>query len=192
LEIGWVGAGFLVLSAVNFTPMNRFFSLLAVPALLSATLCRAQDDGFKDALTTIMRDAPNQFRNIKGRQVSDNMYNIVWDCGVKIPGMVAARFVYSKGTFYEGALLQTDDTTAVRTAYNHYIQVLDGCLKPQGYTALATENLKPGAEPWDKVAFLPHLAPETPLEKCPSHVALEVTYSKERQNYTLELYIYEH
>ena len=151
----------------------------------------AQSSEFYDGVTTIMRDAPNQFRNIRGKTVSDNFFAIVWESGIKLPGALAARFVFSKGMSYECAFLQTNNIADVKGVYDRYVSLLDSCLKPMGYTMSLSDNFFPGMAEYKKVAFLPEIDPEKG-EKSKPHLAIEVTYSKEKQLYTVVLFIYEH
>ncbi len=158
---------------------------------LSCTVS-AQTNSFNESLAVIMRDAPNQFKNIKGKIISNSQFSIVWDCGIKIPGTIASRFVYAKGTFYEGALLQTSDIKDIGAVYQHYINLLDSSLSPLGYTRSESDNFFSGLELYKKVAFLPTIKPGTHIENAPPHLALEVTGSKEKGQYTVVLFIYEH
>ena len=150
----------------------------------------AQDNEFRQAVSVIMRDAPNHFVNIRGKEKSNSVFAITWESGVRVPGTVASRFVYNKGLYYEGALVQVTDTILIRPVYNAYAAKLDSMLLPLGYERSDFDNFYPGLATFPKITYLP-VSPEKSAEK-PSHLALEVTHSKELNAYTVVLFIYEH
>jgi len=152
----------------------------------------AQNSDFCDAVQIIMRDAPNQFRDICGKEVSNSMFAIVWESGIKLPGTIAARFVYAKGLFYEDALLQTRNKQDIMPVYNMYTNMLDSCLMPLGYVPVDIENANPGLEGYKKIAWFDEQVQDTSSKTIPPHVALEVTQTNEKDLFTLVLFIYEH
>ena len=172
--------------------LYKKITTLVLLIVICKTTAFAQQNNFYNALTAIMHDATNQFRNIKGKTVSNSMYAIVWDCGIKIPGTIASRFVYANGTFYEGALLQTNNIADVKPVYEHYVTLLDSCLAPMGYEKILSENFYPDMGAYKKVAFLPTNVPGEKIENGVPHLAIEVTHSKEKEQYTVVLFIYEH
>lgn len=177
----------------NFTAMLIKKSIIIFfVTLISIFKLQAQVSGFFDAITAIMHDSPNQFRNIRGKVINNSIYAITWECGIKVPGTIASRFVFAKGTYYEGALLQTTDIGDVKRGYQHYIAILDSFATTLGYTKSASDNFFPGMGEYKKIAYLPKISNNSKPEESPPHLALNVTYSKEKDIYTIELYIYEH
>ncbi len=169
----------------KYKQVFKVFVLCLLPACL-----RAQESDFNDAVTAIMRDAPSDFRDVKGKQKNNSIFAIVWDCSIRVPGTIASRFVYSKGLYYEGALAQTTDTAQIRKVYTEYAAKLDSLLVPQRYQRNDFENFYPGLEHFPKATWLPE-RPKNPLEALP-HLALEVMYSKELKSFTAVMFIYEH
>ena len=170
--------------------MRKAFILLIL-CITGWLVTQAQNSEFYRSVKTIMHDAHDGFRNIMGKEVSNSYFAVVWDCQIKVPGTIASRFVNAKGMYYEGALLQTRDTSDIRPVYNHYVHLLDSCLNPDGYKTNWLDNFYPGIENFKKVAYIID-DDNTPIKMRPPHVALEVTHLKEKGLYTLILYIYEH
>ncbi len=152
----------------------------------------AQSDEFCEAVHVISRDAPNQFRNIKGRITESNANAVIWASGVTLPGSIGARFVASMGLFYECAFLQTRNKSDLKEPYYMYKSYLTTCLSPLGYTLTEQPNFSPGLDEYKKLVFMPVVREGVKAEKAPSHVALEVTYSKDMGQYTIVLFIFEH
>lgn len=148
--------------------------------------------GFCDATSTIINDAPNRFRNIKGRMVQSNFSAVVWECGVQVPGTMASRFVSSMGFFYEGAFLQTGNKNEIRPVYEKYKDLLQKCLAPLGYSMSLSDNFYPGLAEYKKLVFILDLKEGTKVEKAPPHVTLEAIYNKDSGKYTVVMYIFEH
>ena len=155
-----------------------------------ATKAYCQENEFSNAVKVIMRDAPNDFRNIRGKEKNNSLFAIVWDCGITVPGTIASRFVSSKGVYYEGALVQATDTAIIRSVYKTYIAKLDSFLLPMKYERSDFDNFYPGLSGFPKIAYLPE--PADKPKNAPAHLALEVTHSKELNAYTVVLFIYEH
>jgi hypothetical protein len=167
-------------------------SLLLVFSIILFTKAYGQEDEFCSAVNTIIRDAPNKFRNIKGDVVGDNPNATMWACGIQVPGVIGSRFVSSMGLFYEGAFFQTKNKEALNDAYNKYKSLLAGCLEQQHYKLSTQPNFYPGMSDYKKVVFMPVVDSNATLSTAPSHVTLEATFSKDVKLYTVVMYIFEH
>ncbi len=155
--------------------------------------CYGQDGGdFCDAISVITRDAPNRFRNIRGKEQDSGPSGIIWDCGIKPPGVMASRFVVSMGLFYEGAFFQAKNKDELKEAYNKYKELLSSCLTPQGYKMSMQDNFSPGLGDYKKVVFIKDATEDVKVANIPAHIAMEATYNKEIGKYTVVMYIFEH
>ncbi len=178
------------------------FALLLLLAATGLSPAYSQNDDFCKAVMAIVNDAPNSFRNIKGAPLKGGS---MWECGIKVPGTIASRFVYVTGICYEGAFFQTWDKKEVKGAYEKYKDILANCLAAKGYTMTAVDNFYPGLGDYKKLIFMleekdepvvskPKLKstpkPKRPLP--PAHFAMEVNYSKEVGKYTIGMFIFEH
>ncbi len=148
-----------------------------------------QSADFCKAVSTIIKDAPNGFRNIKGKP---DQSGHVWACGIKVPGTLASRFVESMGLFYEGGFFQTKNKEELKGAYEKYKGILSSCLSAQGYTMTQVDNFYPGMGDYKKVIFMNEQENEPQTSKPPAHITMEVLYSKDLGNYAIVMYIYEH
>ncbi len=148
----------------------------------------AQQDEVCDAINAIVRDAPNQFRNVRGDAVKSR----IWACSIQVPGTISSRFVGSMGLFYEGAVLQTKNKDDVKAVYDKYKAILKDCFSAQGYKMITEDNFYPGLEAYKKLAFMPPAKDDQKSSDMPAHAAIEVTYSKQVGYYTVVLYIFEH
>ncbi len=167
--------------------MKILFSFLFL--ILISENAVAQSGDFCNAVNTIVRDAPNKFRNIKGVQKESHMNASSWDCGIKVPGTIASRFVASMGLFYEGAFFQTADVAEVRAVYEEHKKELNDCLTAQGYKVSQQDNFYPGMKDYKKLVFMP----DDPKAKVPPpHITMEATYNKTVGKYTVVMYIFEH
>ena len=164
------------------------FSLLLVAGHCSVAYGQGGD--FCEAVQTIANDGANRFRNIRGKKNGDNATSTMWESGIKIPGVISARFVASLGLFYEGAFIQTKDKEAAGKVYQKYKQTLSDCLIPEGYTMSLQPNFYPTLSEYKKVVFMPKPHPTDTIP--PSHITLEATYSKTVGLYTVVMYIFEH
>lgn len=171
--------------------IKKLFLLVLTIGLLCSN-AYSQQDAFCDAVSTILRDAPNKFRNIKGKEVNANMNAIIWECGIKVPGTIGSRFVVSMGAFYEGAFYQTRNIGEVKAYYDKYKDMLNACLKPQGYVMTSTENFYPGLGEYKKLVFMKEVKEEMKPTDAPPHVTLEAAYNKDAKNYTVVMYLFEH
>ena len=159
-----------------------------------------QANDFCNAVNVILRDAPNKFRDIKGRMTESGLYATIWVSGINVPGAITTRFVESHGLFYEGAFYQTRDKETLRAAYNKYKDLLSSCLLPQGFKMSLHDNFYPGLGDYKKVVFIQEPADELHADTVtahisdtiPPHVAMEVDYSKESGKYTIVMFIFEH
>ncbi|MFI5196057.1 MAG: hypothetical protein ACHQD8_03120 [Chitinophagales bacterium] len=152
----------------------------------------SQQGDFCDAVTTIIRDAPNKFRNIKGKEIESNMNAIIWECGIKVPGTIGSRFVVSMGGFYEGAFFQTRNKGELKDFYDKYKDLLNACLAPQGYVLSLSDNFYPGLGDYKKIVLMQEVKTDTNAYSAPAHVTMEAVYNKDAKNYTLVIYIFEH
>ena len=152
----------------------------------------AQDDDFCHAVSVILRDAPNEFRNVRTNLTQTSVGMKIYKSGVIVPGTIRSRFVFTMGNFYEGALAQSRDLKVIKAAYDLYMKKLENCLKPKGLTMKFNDNFTPGLSEYKKVVYLPTISKNTDLKALKGHVAMEVDYSKTSGLYTLIFYIYQH
>jgi len=167
----------------------RMVFFLVVVVGLSYGKGYSQQSDFCDAVTTILRDAPNRFRNIKGNTITSNETAITYECGIKVPGSIGSRFVVSMGLFYEGAFFQTRKKEELKALYDKYKDLLIACLAPQEYAVTFTPNFYPGLDGYKKVVLMQSTNTDA---KAPAHVTMEATYNKDIKNYTIVIFIFEH
>ena len=172
--------------SVMFLKKALLFLLIVLPFSRNA---RGQQGDFCNAVSTILRDAPNKFRNIKGKLQEANANATMWASGVQVPGTIGSRFVFSMGLFYEGALLQTKNKADLKAVYDKYRGLLNDCLAPQGYKVTLSNNFYSGLAEYKKVVFMLDAKDEP---KPPAHVTMEATYNKDVDKYTVVMYIFEH
>jgi hypothetical protein len=178
------------------------FVFLALVACTFFSTAYSQNDDFCKAVMAIVNDAPNSFRNIKGAPLKGSG---MWECGIKVPGTIASRFVYAMGLYYEGAFFQTKNKEDLKGAYEKYKEILSACVSAKGYTMTAVDNFYPGLGNYKKLIFMREekedeviakpktksaSKPKQPLP--PAHFAMEVDYSKEVGKYTIVMFIFEH
>ena len=166
-----------------------FFTLIFLAGYNSV---EAQSTDFCEAVTAILRDAPNQFRNVHGSLKESNSAASIFKTNIIVPGTINSRFVSSMGLFYEGAIFQTRDKNALRSVYEQYKARLDTCLSAQGFNMRTTNTFYAEIEEFKKVIYMVNFKPDDDIKKLPGHVTLEVDYNKERGAYTLSFYIFEH
>ncbi len=164
--------------------------IITVAVSLIAVSTYAQKNDFCDAVSAILKDAPNQFRNIRNPNPEKGGQNsITYKSGINIPGTIISRFISSMGFFYEGALKQAKTPEGLKDDYEHYKTILNTCLESKGYKMRLTPNYITGLENYKKVIFMPDFkASATPPI---GHVALEVDFNKTSGMYTLIIYIFE-
>lgn len=151
----------------------------------------AQDD-FCEAVTTILRDAPKEFRNVRTNLTQTSVGAQVYKCGVNVPGTMSSRFVYTMGNFYEGALAQSKTIAAIKAPYEKYKKMLEECLAPMGLKMKLNDNFYPGLSDYKKVVYLPEFNKSVDIKSLKGHASLEVDYNKNSGLYTLIFYIYQH
>jgi len=152
----------------------------------------AQQAEFCDAVTTILRDAPYRFKNIRGKEQPAANDVLSWQTGITVPGTIGSRFVSAMGLFYEGAFFQSPAITQVGAYYEKVKNGLNTCLSPLGYKMSFSDNFSPGLSAYKKVMFM--LEPtgnESPNAKAPAHVTLEALYNRDIKKYTVVMYIFE-
>ncbi len=169
--------------------IHIFFLSLFISININA---QENNNDFCEAIKTIMNDAPNHFHNIRGKNIGDNMKAVIYNCMIPVPGVISSRFVYSNGNFYEGAIYQTQNIKDIKAYYDTCKTLFDNCIIPMGYSVLQYDNFYKGCEAYKKIVYLPKLPDGTPSKDRPAHVAIEVTYSKEKNIYTLVAFIFEH
>jgi hypothetical protein len=152
----------------------------------------AQSNDFCNAVSAIIHDGANKFRNIKGKELSKNMNATTWECGIKVPGTINSRFVKSMGLFYEGAFFQTENKANLITQYTRYKGMLDSCFTAQGYTLSQSDNFYQGLQDYKKLIYFPPVETDVQEIAAPSHATMEVAYNKDMGLYTIVLYIFEH
>jgi len=160
--------------------------------VMSFSVASGQPDEFCNAISTIMRDAPNKFRNIRGNVTNAGQNATSWSCGIKVPGTINSRFVASLGLFYEGAFYQSANKDGLKAVYERYKKLLTDCLSPQGYSLSLQDNFFEGVSEYKKVVLMPEIKEGTNTKNGPPHVTMEVTYSKQVGFYTVVVYIFEH
>jgi hypothetical protein len=189
---------------VIFTYFSAMFIKKALLFILVIGCCYAhcysQQGDFCNAITTIIRDAPNRFRNIRGKLIEANASTTLWESGVTVPGTIGSRFVYAMGLFYEGAFFQSKNKDELKAAYDKYKGILNDCLAPQGYIMTQNDNLYHGLSDYKKVVFMldekdeitQDVKDKTKPLSPPAHITMEANYSKDVDKYTIVMYIFEH
>jgi len=170
--------------------IKRYF--LAIAALFCGLAANGQPEGFCDAVNAILRDAPNQFRNVHGGMKESNATASVFKSNIKVPGTLNSRFVSSMGLFYEGALFQSSDKEVITRGYDEYKEGLRHCLEAQGYHMTSVDNWVPQTHDFRKLIFTKNLPADADVKTMPGHVTMEVDYDKTRDLYTLSFYIFDH
>ncbi len=171
-----------------------FFIVILTFGFGSISRSQAQNSNvdFCEAITAILRDAPNKFRNVRTNVVETGLNAMIYKSGVPVPGVISARFVANMGNFYEGGLVKTDSVYKLRTVYQHYDSLLNDCLGKQGFKRKYLENVYPGLEDYQKIAFFPPVGDAENPAPIQGHVTVEAQYVKEMRAYFLILFIYEH
>lgn len=175
--------------------ISRKFFVLFFIAGFCYSYSHAQSSDFCNAVNTIVRDAPNKFRNVRGKTLQANQNVTMWDCSIKVPEVIGSRFVASMGLYYEGAFFQTKNSDEVKAAYDKYKKILASCLTANGYTMSESDNFYSGLSSCKKLVFMTEGKEEPDTTKPvlpPPHIAMEVTYSKEVGKYTIVMFIFEH
>ena len=159
----------------------------------------AQQNDFCNAINAVTRDAPNQFRNIKGKMTAQNMNATMWASGIVVPGSIGTRFVSAMGLFYECSFFQTTDKELLKPVYEKYKGLLRACLEPQGYTMTQHENFYAGMGDFKKLVFMQDEPATEPTDTVrhisstlPPHITLEADYNMEVGKFTIVMIIFEH
>lgn len=150
----------------------------------------AQKSDFCNAVVAILRDAPNEFRNVHAPTPGQSNGNLIYAPSINVPGCTAARFIKAMSFVYQGALKQSAKLEDIKDAYEQYKNQLNTCLEPKGYAMRLTPNFTKGLEDYKKALYMPDFkkaGEETPPA---GHVAMEVDYNKDSRLYTLLLFIY--
>lgn len=158
--------------------------------LLGLTNSFAQKTDFCTAVSVILKDAPNQFRNVRQPDAErGGSGSTIYKSNINVPGSIISRFISSMGLFYEGALKQAPTTDLLKPDYDRIIEELNTCLTPMGYVKRSVPNYIKGLEGFKKVMFMPDFKASTtpPI----GHVTIEVDFNKDSKQYTLILYIFE-
>lgn len=166
--------------------------MILLLCLLNIGRLYAQSDEFCEAVNVISRDAPDKFRNIRGRMTESNANATMWASGIKVPGSIGSRFVASMGLFYECAFIQTKDKNGLKEPYYMYKNYLTNCLVPFGYKLSEQPNFYPGLDAYKKLVFMQEIKEGTDPGNPPSHITLEATYHKDAGQYTIVMFIFEH
>lgn len=161
-------------------------------ALMSSAGAFAQSNDFCEAVEAVMNDAPSGFTNIKGKMLDMNANATMWASTVKIPGSIGYRIVHSMGVFYESGLAQSTNKDDVIPKYLEYKKKLTDCLAPLGYTLSTQENYVAGLSEYKKLVFMKEVPEDTPRDKMPAHVTMELMYSKEVGKFTLGMFIFKY
>ncbi len=151
-----------------------------------------QGEDICDAVLTITRDAPNKFRNIRGKQLGSNRNATMWESGIKVPGAIGDRFVLSMGLFYECAFFQSKNKADITPVYEKYKTLLNDCLLHESYTLSLHPNFFPGMGVYKKLVFMREPKKDENPDNAPPHITLEATYNMTAGIYTLVLFIFEH
>jgi hypothetical protein len=160
--------------------------------LLGSMQGYAQDDEFCNATQIILRDAPNEFRNIKQNIYERNATATLYRSGINLPGAIKSRFVSAMGLFYECALMQSQDLNAVKGPYEQYKSLLQTCTDPLGYQMVTVKNFNASMAAFPKLNFMPDVSKVNSVKELPGHITLELDYNKDRKTYTLLLLIFQH
>jgi hypothetical protein len=171
--------------------MKRIAILLTIFIAFS-TKMNAQATGFCDAVNAILNDAPNDFKNIRGRMMESNINANMWSSTIKVPGTVGYRIVQAMGLFYEGAFIQTSDKDDLQPVYDKYKKQLSECLAPMGYKVSYQENFTAGLSDFKKVVYMKDLKPGLKTSELPPHATIEVTYNKDIGKFTIVMFLFQH
>ena len=170
---------------------NRIVILL-VAVLALNTSVQAQTGDFCDGVNTVLKNAQNNFINIKGRIIESGNTATIWTSTVNVPGGMNHQIVNSTGFFYEGAFAQTSSKDELMAVYGDYKKKLYSCLVPMGYKLSYQANGSQGLSDYKKVVFTKDVPPGTPTQQMPPHISLEANYNRDLGKYTLIIDIFSH
>ena len=164
--------------------------LAAALSMFALSHTYAQKTEFCDAVSAILKDGPNEFKNIRHPDPERSGGNgLVYKSNINVPGSIISRFVASMGLFYEGALKQAPTPELIKPEYDRIIAELNDCLAPKGYAMRSVPNYIKGLESFKKIMFMPDFKASTTPPV--GHVTLEVDFNKDSKQYTLILYIFQ-
>ena len=169
-------------------------TLLLAATVATCTATNAQTT-FCEGVNTILADAPQDFRNIKGRMMESNMNATMWASTIKLQGSIGYRLVQSMGLFYEAAIFQTSDKEKIQPYYEEYKQKLADCLGPKGYKMTLQENVTAGLGDFKKVVFMKDIGEPkegTTIKDLPPHATMEVLYNKDKGGFTVVIFLFQH
>jgi hypothetical protein len=183
--------GFMNLAYISGMVIRHVLVMMIV-MLAGYTRVTGQEGEFCKAVTTITSDAPNKFRNVRGKLIESGVNATFWNCNIPVPGVIKSRFVASMGLFYEGAVFQTKNKEEIKAAYDKCKEALTGCLGGLNYKLTTQSNFYPGLEAYKKLVYMQDIKEDALPEKPPAHITMEAAYSKEIGLYTVVMYIFEH
>ena len=164
---------------------------LVLLLIIAPFICIAQNDCC-EAVLAILRDAPNEFRNVRTNLLQTDLSYKAYRSGIHVPGAIQERFVASRGLFYEGAMAQSLNPESMRGKYDSLVNALDSCLKPLHFNRSNQPLFDPRLKNYKKIAFLPAYTADTDIRKLKGHIAVEIDYNKSNGAFTIELFIYQH
>jgi hypothetical protein len=166
--------------------------VLTLFALCMAARFAYCQNGFCDGVKAIMNDAPNRFKNVRGKVLDARPGAGMWASSIKVPGMISERFVSSMGNFYEGAIFQAATKEGIGDAYEKAKAAVNECLAPLGYKVSYQDNFYPGMSDYKKVVYMQPITADTKIGSEPAHATIEAQYSKDTRSYSVVMFIYEH
>ncbi|PQJ11923.1 hypothetical protein CJD36_009015 [Flavipsychrobacter stenotrophus] len=91
--------------------------------------------GFCNAVNAVMRDAPNKYKNISGKQISAAFDQVLWQSKLRIPGADTPIIEFGAGlwTDFLCRLYISADRAAAFDIYGKYKDALTSCLTQRGY-----------------------------------------------------------
>ena len=174
--------------------LKKMFSVVAIAAACT-TGAHAQTESFCGAVNKILADAPNNYANIRGREMDQSLGAQKWASTVKIPGALGYRIVQAMGLFYEAAMVQTTDKEKLQPVYEEYKKKLSECLVPQGYILSTQENVVAGLGDFPKLVFMKepeeYVQGASQLRDLPPHVTMEVLFNKDN-GFTVVVFLFNH
>jgi hypothetical protein len=174
--------------------IKRFLMVLLF-AVAVYTPSSAQSGDFCEAVNAVMNDAPNDYRNIRGRMMESNMNSNMWASTIKIPGSIGYRIVQAMGLFYESAVGQSTNKDDLGPIYEEYKKKLNNCLAPKGYKLSSQENFTAGLSDYRKLVWMKEVKEptrESTTKDLPPHVTMEATYNKDIGKFTIVMFIFQH
>lgn len=163
--------------------------ILCILFVCATQYANAQQSDFCAAVSVILKDAVNHFRNVHHPEPDKINGEAIYKCTIPVPGISVARFIMAKNVFYEGALKQGKIADELKPEFDKYKTWLSACLTGKGYVMREVPNRTPGLEQYKKVMFIADFSQDGP--PAAGHVTLDIDYNKISGLYTILLYIYE-